>query len=539
MTRVGIYARYSSDKQKPSSIDDQLRDCRAEAARQGWTVVDEQTDPELSGASMITRPGLRAILEGARNGNYDVVLAEDLDRISRDLADPAIVFREMNFAGVRIVTLSDGVVGPLHIGFKGTMNAVFLDNLRQKTRRGLRGQVERGKSGGGLSYGYRLDRTHLVTNENGELEPERGLLTVHHGEADVVVRLMGEFARGISPKASAKALNAQGILGPRGRAWSPSTIHGHAGRGTGILNNELYVGKRIWNRQRFVKDPRTGKRVARLNPCSEWIVSDVPHLQIVPDELWQAVKARQAATRRTMQDGIVRARRPKYLFSKLTKCGVCGGGFTLSSRDTLRCFNNTTRGTCDNGRTITRQELEGRVLRAMQARFFEPGRFDEFCRVFTEEMNRLRREHRTKLSAAPREIAAIDERQKQILDYMNAGFGGVEAWKEEVRKNEARRAELQAIVAAADAEPLLPALHPRMADVFRETTMQLAAALEHSDEAQRESARQAIRGLIDRIVIPPGDGLLQVVGNLGEMLTAAGGRSASAAVGYVGCGGGI
>ena len=539
MTRVALYARYSSDKQKPSSIDDQFRDCRAEAARQGWTIVAEHADPELSGASMVTRPGLRSVLLGARDRLYDVVLAEDLDRISRDLADPAIFFREMNFAGVQIVTLSDGVVGPLHIGFKGTMNAVFLDNLRQKTRRGLRGQVERGKSGGGLSYGYRLDRTHLVTNENGELEPERGLLTVHQGEAEVVRRLMDEFARGVSPKASAKALNAQGILGPRGRAWSPSTIHGHAGRGTGILNNELYIGKRIWNRQRFVKDPRTGKRVARRNPPSEWIVSDVPHLRIVEDELFQAVKARQVATQRTMQDVIVRARRPKYLFSKLTKCGVCGGGFTLSSRDTLRCFNNTTRGTCDNGRTITRQELEARVLRAMQARFFEPGRFDEFCRVFTEEMNRLRRQHRTKLSAAPREIETIDERQKQILDYMNAGFGTVEAWKEEVRKNEARRAELQAIVAAADAEPPLPALHPRMADVFRERTMQLAAALEDTDEAQRESARQTLRGLIDRIVIPPGDGLLQVVGNLGEMLTAAGGRAASAAVGYVGCGGAI
>jgi hypothetical protein len=76
-----------------------------------------------------------------------------------------------------------------------------------------------------------------------------------------------------------------------------------------------------------------------------------------------------------------------------------------------------------------------------------------------------------------------------------------------------------------------------MADVFRQKTTQLAAALEDKDEEQRESARQAIRGLIDRIVIPPGDGLLQVVGNLGEMLTAAGGRAASAAVGYVGCGG--
>lgn len=43
-----------------------------------------------------------------------------------------------------------------------------------------------------------------------------------------------------------------------GTAWRPSTIHGHAGRGTGVLNNELYIGRRVWNRQRYLKDPDTG-----------------------------------------------------------------------------------------------------------------------------------------------------------------------------------------------------------------------------------------------------------------------------------------
>ena len=61
--------------------------------------------------------------------------------------------------------------------------------------------------------------------------------------------------------------------------------------------------------------------------------------------------------------------------------------------------------------------------------------------------------------------------------------------------------------------------------------------MEHEDAEQREAARQALRGFIDHIVIPPADGLLQVVGNLGEMLKAADGRTGSAAVAYVGCGG--
>jgi hypothetical protein len=150
-------------------------------------------------------------------------------------------------------------------------------------------------------------------------------------------------------------------------------------------------------------------------------------------------------------------------------------------------------------------------------------------------MNRLRREHRTKLAAATREIATVNPRSKEILELLLQGFRD-EAWKEDLRALEARRTELQAAVANADTEPALPALHPQMAEIFRQKTLQLAAALEQDDEEQRASAREALRGFIDQIVIPPGEGLLQVVGNFGEMLSAAGGRQA---VAYVGCGGGI
>jgi site-specific DNA recombinase len=341
-------------------------------------------------------------------------------------------------------------------------------------------------------------------------------------------------------------LDFSAILAAGAVPWAERRPTSHSGpalggrrahRRQGILNNALYIGRRIWARQRFQKNPETGKRVAKPRPPSEIISKDVPELRIVDDQLWQAAKARQAATRRRVEAGIVRARRPKYLFSGLTKCGACGGGYILSSRDTLRCFNATARGTCGNTRTLARHELEGRVLRAMQERFFDPGAFREFCAGFTEEMNRLRREHRVKVSAAPREIASIERRQKEVLNLMLAGFGDVEVFKREVRELEERRTELTAAIAAAEVDPPLPTLHPSMAEAFRERTEMLASALERDDE--HDAARQALRGFIDKIIIPPGDGLLQVVGNLGKKLTAAGGRNGSAAVGYVGCGGGI
>jgi hypothetical protein len=117
-------------------------------------------------------------------------------------------------------------------------------------------------------------------------------------EAEVIRRIFRDYAAGVSPKALAKRLNAERCAGPGGTLWNPSTIHGNPGRGTGILNNELYIGRLVWNRLRYIKDPDTGKRVSRPNAPSEWVTTAVPELRIIDDELWHQVKARQVEMRR-------------------------------------------------------------------------------------------------------------------------------------------------------------------------------------------------------------------------------------------------
>ena len=523
--RVVLYARYSSDQQRAASIPDQFRICREFAERQGWTVVDEYGDSATSGASLM-RPDVQKLMRAAQNRTFDVALAEALDRFSRDQEGIAHLHKQLSFCNVKIVTIAEGEIGPLHVGLTGTMNAIYLIGLADKTRRGLRGRVEAGKSGGGLCYGYRVVRVP-------EGQP-RGEREIHPGEAAIVRRILRAFVSDVSPKAIGKMLNAEGIRGPRGAAWSPSTIHGHAGRGTGILNNELYRGRLVWNRQRFVKNPDTGKRVARPNPRSKWVTKDVPELRVVDDDLWQAVKARQASTRATMKVGIDRARRPKYLFSGLTQCASCGGGFVLSSHDRLTCFNARSRGTCTNRRGIKRQDVEARVLRAMRERFLDRGAFEAFCEGFHAEMTLQRREHIAQMAGARRELAAVKRGIGQLVQAIKDGVSAL-AIKNELMALEARKVVLTTELA----EPPLPAMHPQMAEVFRQKATTLAAGLEHDE--QRDAARQALRGFLQSIIIPPGDGLLRVTGNLGAMLEAAAGQQTPGrqAVANVGCGGGI
>ena len=516
MTRAIIYARYSSDRQREASIEDQVRLCRERIEAAGWTLVQTYVDRAQSGASML-RPGLQALIEGALQGKFTIVVAEALDRLSRDQADVAALYRQLTFAGVRIVTLAEGEISELHVGLKGTMNQLFLKDLADKTRRGLRGRVEAGKSGGGNSYGYDVVRRPLPdgTFATGERR-------VNPQEAAIVLRIFDAYAAGTSPKAMAARLNKEGVPGPRGGAWSSSTIHGNPARGTGILNNELYIGRLVWNRLRYLKDPATGKRVSRANPATAWITTEVPDLRIVDDSLWTQVKARQgaAALPRGENRGMAlsKANRPRYLFSGMLTCGACGGGMSVISATHIGCSAARNKGTCENRRTIARAELERRVLGALSSRLMAPEIFAVFCEEFTAETNRIRRKAAAQVTDRANELvrvtAAIDRLVQAIIDGTPA-----RAVKEKLDALEARRGELEA--KESEQESPLPALHPAMAEIYRQKVTDLAAAL-NAPETRAEAA-EILRGLIDTIELRPSAEAYDILlrGDLAGILTLA------------------
>src|SRR5260370_29919609 len=221
--RVSIYARYSSDLHGAASIEDQLLVCTDRVVREKWTLTATYTDRGISGLSHL-RPGYQKLLEDARKGEFDIVLAEALDRISRDQEHVASFFKLMSFAGIRIVTLAEGEISELHVGLTGTMNPLFLKELADKTRRGLRGRVEKGRSGGGLCYGYTIV-------ENGE----RGGREIVQAEAAVVRRIFADFAAGKSPRRLVGGLNREGTPGPGRRPWGGTTPPGAAPRPARVL----------------------------------------------------------------------------------------------------------------------------------------------------------------------------------------------------------------------------------------------------------------------------------------------------------------
>ena len=476
--RAAIYARYSSDSQREASIDDQIRLCREFVGRHDWTLVETFHDAAISGSTGF-RPGYQALIEAAKQGQFDVVVAEALDRLSRDQADVATLFKRLKFAGIRIVTLADGDVTELHVGLKGTMNALFLQDLAQKTHRGQRGRIEAGKSAGGLCYGYDVVRR---LDERGE--PIRGDRAINPAEAAIVNRIFSMFAADASPIAIAKALNAEGIPGPQGGAWRDTTIRGHAGRGTGILRNELYIGRLVWNRMGFVRDPETGRRVSRSKSELQLIARDVPEFRIVDQELWDQVQARLTEVRAASgADNPDRPRywehrRAQYMLSGKLFCGCCDGPMTNIGRNYLACSAARRQGTCSNGRGIQRDELDKMILDALQARLMEPEHVAAFVAEFNAEWNRLQGEVSAHKGAKRRELDAVGRKLDGLINAIAEGLRAP-GLQQKLDELTVRQAELERALQAAPRPP--PLLHPKLADVYRQRVENLQTALDGPD----------------------------------------------------------
>jgi site-specific DNA recombinase len=505
--KVALYARYSSDSQRDASIADQFRVCRLHAEKQGWKIVEEYSDQAISGASLL-RPGIQGLIMDATRGRFQIILAEAMDRLSRDQEDIAGLYKRMAYSDVKIVTLSEGEVSHLHVGLKGTMNALFIKDLADKTRRGQRGRVEQGKSGGGNAYGY-----DVVKKFDTSGEPLRGDRTIKEFEAEIIRRIFRDYAAGKSANRIAVELNKDGIRAPGGGDWGNSTINGNIKRGNGILNNEMYVGKIVWNRQRFIKDPDSGRRQARVNPESEWIIQEVPELRILDDDLWEAAKARQSAIKQNRPDNnaggnaLHERRRPKYLFSGLTKCACCGGGYSMISVDLVGCATARNKGTCDNRRNIRWDQIEARVLNALRHHLMDPALFKDFCDEFTREMNRLRIEGRASISSAEAEMKQIDRELDTLLSLILKG-GAADRINEKMVSLESRKKSLQTFLVEAEALP--PLLHPNMAHHYRVQVAELHKALQEDSEAKRMAAADIIRSLVKEIVLTPMEDELKI-----------------------------
>jgi site-specific DNA recombinase len=431
--KAALYARYSSDKQRDSSIADQFYNCERIAEKLGFMVVSHFEDKAITGTHRI-RPGYQLMLEAAQRGDFDVLIVDDLSRLSRDNIETQQIIREFKYRRQRVIAISDGFDSndksyKLQAGVRGIVNDIYIDDLREKTRRGLSGKAREGKSTGGSVYGYKrkpiIDHTRM--DEYGRplvVEVER---EIDSEQAKWVVQIFEWFAEGHPPIWIAAKLNQLGVPSPRGTTWARSAIYGDMKRNTGLLNNELYIGKMIWNRREWVKGP-DGKRKPLMRTMSEYITKDCPDLRIISDELWQAKCERQKSIRQKttrLQESLAKSTGagPKYLFSGLLKCGCCGSNYTIIGKTYYGCARHRDRGAiaCSNDITIKRDVVEDVLLKGIRDSLFSPEATQQFLRECNIMVGDIEANHAHERKELEKRAKQLEGEIKNLIGFIKAG----------------------------------------------------------------------------------------------------------------------
>jgi hypothetical protein len=397
----------------------------------------------------------------------------------------------MQFAGVDLIAVNDGAADQIKIGVRGIVSALYLTDLRNKTRRGLEGKLRSGMRAGGLPFGYRP-----ITGRPGEHE-------IYEPEAEIVRRIFQEYAAGFTPRRIAYSLNQDSVAPVRGGAWNASTINGSVKRGTGILANEIYNGEIVWNKVGKIKNPATGKRVPRINPRSEWRHVDAPHLRIVDKNLFEAV---QAERERRTNGPHVQRRGPQRLFSGLLKCSCCGSSIVAcgTGRGGKRrgmCTRARESGSCQNKRFVYLDVIEEAVISGLIDQLMHPDIIAEAVREYHAEMRRLQGERARSRNADERKLAELQRSVERLIDLVASGTVPGSAVARRIAEAEAEANDLQNRLVAT-APPEVISLHPKALDYYLKAVTMLSETL---SARQDDEAMKLIRELVDSIVIYPRD----------------------------------
>jgi hypothetical protein len=183
-------------------------------------------------------------------------------------------------------------------------------------------------------------------------------------------------------------------------------------------------------------------------------------------ELWNRVKARQAALD-TQTDGVSTRRtafrsiqRPRYLFSGLMRCGMCGGGFSKISQQHFGCSTARNKGpiACTNRRSIRHDTLGETVLGALRERLMDPPLFKAFAAAFTAEWNKMQNGTLAEQTARTSELNRVRRQIERLVDAIADGTPAA-ALRGRLAGLEQRRITLEAACANAEA-PAPPAPEP-------------------------------------------------------------------------------
>ncbi|MGY4282168.1 site-specific DNA recombinase [Bradyrhizobium sp. LM2.7] len=496
--------------QKATSIDGQLLLCRKVALRNNLDVIGEFVDAAKSGLTEGARNGYQRLLNGVRNQDFDVVVVEHFDRLSRDPATIQRLKQVFEFNGVELMDQKGVYATATDISIASLYNTIYKPQLAEKVRRGHDNAVANGRIPGSYAYGYR------------PRPGAPGERVIDENEAKIVLRIFTEYAAGRSTRTIAADLTREGVPSPgatrhknkAGRTtWNHQCITG--GRhGRGIIGNDLYIGEIHWNVRSTILNPETQKKQKRRNPEERHIRVKKPELRIVPQVLWNRAQQVRSARAVSMFGPTGKPRRRAVIprnnehpLAGVLRCGVCNGHMRIaqSSRNgapRAACASAHQRGTCEHTRSFDMDVLLEDASDKIQLKLLSPEAIEEAMCAWKEE----RKNGRNKGS----EHAKLERRRRVLtteIERLSYAIANSRRKPDELLKRidecdvERESVEERLRLLGGGGKNVIGFDHPKFGDRYRSEVRRLVTALKTNPNAIE--TRAAFRNFIECIVVHP------------------------------------
>jgi site-specific DNA recombinase len=367
MTRAAIYVRISADREgKALGVQRQEDDCRALAARMGWTVMEVYCDNDVSAYSGKVRPEYRRMLAAVKAGEVSAVIAYAPDRLYRRMTDLTELLDTLKKARCVVRTVAAGEVDlSTTSGWQmAMMLGVVAEGESRRTGERIKRKLDQRKAeglphGGHRPYGWELDR-----------------LTIREAEAQTIRWGISQTLAGVPIRAQFRELNERGSTNSRGGPWTHGTYRGVllAARHAGLMTDG---------------SPAT------------WPA-------IVTPEQHRAARRLLSDPQRVTTPG--RAGK-LHLLSGLARCAVCGGPLRASKgKDGSAIYRCYPSGEVQCGR----EHLDGLVLQVLAERLRRP----DAVRLLTARSDDASQGVR---AAAARQAATLRLRLEEAAEQFAAG----------------------------------------------------------------------------------------------------------------------
>ncbi len=400
--RAAAYIRVSTDDQLELSPDSQLKEIRAFAARNGYSLDEDYVfhDDGISGTSAKRRPAFMAMIATAKKKpkQFDAIIVWKFSRFARSRED-SIVFKSMlKKLGISVVSVSEPIADDkmsiIVEGLIESMDEYYSANLSEEVKRGMLEKFSRKQAMSSAPFGYRF--------ENKKYIPEPA-------EAEIIKEIFTRFTNGESAWAISKDLNARGIKTKRGNLTERRTVQYY-------LENPVYIGCIRYtlegggSRQRYVD--------------GNFMLQEDCHEPIISRELWDKAQKIIKKNKETYGNSVRTVSFHDYALKGIVKCAACGHNLTFCShRDAPRVqcpmyLHNK----CDSSSSVRLDKLNEALLYHLQAALK-----DESLKVDMTTNSVAKSSRQTQLEAELKRETSRLARMKEA--YLN-GVDTIEEYKE-------------------------------------------------------------------------------------------------------------